>query len=204
MPLNPSLMKDVEKHPLKPFLPKNAKLLMLGSFPPPQKRWCMHFYYPNFINDMWRILGKVFFDDRDYFVLKEKKSFDKEKIIDFLNTAGIGIYDTAIEVRRLKGNASDAFLEVVKPTDVKGMLTKLSQSKAVVTTGTLATKTLCEMLGAEEPDVGGRSPFRLGNRELFLYRTPSSSRAYPLAFEKKVEAYRKMFSELGMGLANMN
>ena len=125
MPLNPSLMKDVEKHPLKPFLPKNAKLLMLGSFPPPQKRWCMHFYYPNFINDMWRILGKVFFDDRDYFVLKEKKSFDKEKIIDFLNTAGIGIYDTAIEVRRLKGNASDAFLEVVRPTDVKGMLTKL-------------------------------------------------------------------------------
>ena len=150
MPLNPSLMKDVEKHPLKPFLPKNAKLLMLGSFPPPQKRWCMHFYYPNFINDMWRILGKVFFDDRDYFVLKEKKSFDKEKIIDFLNTAGIGIYDTAIEVRRLKGNASDAFLEVVKPTDVKGMLTKLSQCKAVVTTGTLATKTLCEMLGAED------------------------------------------------------
>ena len=162
----------------------------------------MHFYYPNFINDMWRILGKVFFDDRDYFVLKAEKSFDKEKIIDFLNTVGIGIYDTATEVRRLKGNASDAFLEVVKPTDVKGMLKKLPQCKAVVTTGTLATKTLCEMLGAEEPAVGGRSPFRLGTRELFLYRTPSSSRAYPLAFEKKVEAYRKMFFEIGMEIIN--
>ena len=195
-------MEDVEKHPLEPFLPKNAKLLMLGSFPPPQKRWCMHFYYPNFINDMWRILGKVFFDDRDYFVLKTEKSFDKEKIIDFLNAVGIGIYDTATEVRRLKGNASDAFLEVVKPTDVKGMLKKLPQCKAVVTTGTLATKILCEMLGAEEPAVGGRSPFRLGTRELFLYRTPSSSRAYPLAFEKKVEAYRKMFFEIGMEICN--
>lgn len=191
-------MKDIEKHPLEPFLPKNAKLLMLGSFPPPQNRWCMHFYYPNFINDMWRILGKIFLDDKSAFVLLEKKAFDPEKIVDFLNQVGIAIYDTATEVRRLKGNASDAFLEVVKPTDVKGLLKKIPLCKAVATTGTLATKTLCEMLGAEEPAVGGRSPFRLGARELFLYRTPSSSRAYPLAFDKKVEAYRKMFLELGI------
>lgn len=51
---------NVEQHPLKPFLPANARLLMLGSFPPQQKRWCMDFYYPNFINDMWRIVGQVF------------------------------------------------------------------------------------------------------------------------------------------------
>jgi len=191
-------MENVEKHPLEPFLPKNAKILMLGSFPPPQNRWCMHFYYPNFINDMWRILGKVFFDDRNAFVFQEKKTFNQEKIVDFLQNVGIGIYDTATEVRRLKGNASDAFLEVVKPTDVKELLKKIPLCKAVVTTGTLATKTLCEMFGAKEPPVGGRSPFRLESRELFLYRTPSSSRAYPLAFDKKVEAYRQMFLELGM------
>ena len=28
---------------------------------------------------------------------------------------------------------------------------------------------------------------------LFLYRLPSSSRAYPLSFDKKVEAYRRFF-----------
>ncbi len=192
------MIEITEKHPLEPFLPENARLLMLGSFPPPQKRWCMQFYYPNFINDMWRILGKIFYDDREFFVRKKEKSFDKEKIIHFLNEVGIGIFDTAKEVKRLKGNASDAFLEVVKPTDVKGMLANLPHCKAVVTTGTLATKTLCEMLSAKEPVVGGKSPFWLGSRELFLYRTPSSSRAYPLAFEKKVEVYRKMFVELGM------
>lgn len=57
----------VEKHPLKPFLPANAKLLMLGSFPPPRHRWCMDFYYPNPQNDMWRIFGHVFFRGQDAF-----------------------------------------------------------------------------------------------------------------------------------------
>lgn len=37
----------LEHHPLKPFMPKNARLLMLGSFPPPKKRWCMKFFYPS-------------------------------------------------------------------------------------------------------------------------------------------------------------
>ena len=31
---------------------------------------------------------------------------------------------------------------------------------------------------------------------LLLYRLPSSSRAYPLSFDKKVEAYRKMFTTI--------
>lgn len=48
---------NVEWHPLKPFLPKRGEILFLGSFPPQRKRWCMDFYYPNFINDHWRIRG---------------------------------------------------------------------------------------------------------------------------------------------------
>ena len=52
---------EVEWHPLIPFLPENAKVLFLGSFPPQRKRWCIDFYYPNFINDHWRIEGQVFF-----------------------------------------------------------------------------------------------------------------------------------------------
>ena len=38
---------NIEEHPLEPFLPVNAKLLMLGSFPPQKKRWSMEFFYPN-------------------------------------------------------------------------------------------------------------------------------------------------------------
>ena len=46
---------DIEAHPFEPFLPQGARILMLGTFPPSEKRWSMKFYYPNFINDMWRI-----------------------------------------------------------------------------------------------------------------------------------------------------
>ena len=47
----------VEPHPLQPFLPSNARLLMLGSFPPPRQRWCMDFFYPNRTNQMWEIFS---------------------------------------------------------------------------------------------------------------------------------------------------
>ena len=50
-----------EQHPLEPFLPENARLLMLGSFPPKRIRWSMEFFYPNLQNDMWRIVGYLAF-----------------------------------------------------------------------------------------------------------------------------------------------
>ena len=104
---------EIEKHPLEPFLPAKAKLLMLGSFPPQKKRWSMEFYYPNLNNDMWRIFGILFFDDKDYFLNETRKAFCRERIIDFLNEKGIALFDTASSIRRLQDNASDKFLEVV-------------------------------------------------------------------------------------------
>ena len=76
---------EIEQHPFKPFLPSNAKVLFMGSFPTSKSRWCMDFYYPNFINDHWRIEGEVFFGDKNHFVDLKKKSFKKNEIMDFLN-----------------------------------------------------------------------------------------------------------------------
>ena len=69
---------EVEQHPLTPFLPGNARLLMLGSFPPQRKRWSMDFYYPNWNNDMWRITGLIFFGDKTHFVDANRKAFCKK------------------------------------------------------------------------------------------------------------------------------
>lgn len=189
---------NVEQHPLKPFLPANARLLMLGSFPPQQKRWCMDFYYPNFINDMWRIVGQVFFGDRNHFVDVAAKRFRKEMIVDFLNERGIALYDTATSIRRLQDNASDKYLEVVEPTDVRGLLRQIPHCRAIVTTGQKATDTLCETFDVQAPTVGRYSPFQLEERPMRLYRMPSSSRAYPLSLEKKAVFYAAMFADLGM------
>lgn len=187
---------EIEKHPLEPFLPAKAKLLMLGSFPPQKKRWSMEFYYPNLNNDMWRIFGILFFDDKDYFLNETRKAFCRERIIDFLNEKGIALFDTASSIRRLQDNASDKFLEVVEATDVTALLRQLPECKAIVTTGQKATDTLRQQFNVEESKVGDYSEFIFEGRAMRLYRMPSSSRAYPLALDKKATAYRIMYQDL--------
>ena len=187
---------EIEKHPLEPFLPAKAKLLMLGSFPPQKKRWSMEFYYPNLNNDMWRIFGILFFDDKDYFLNETRKAFCRERIIDFLNEKGIALFDTASSIRRLQDNASDKFLEVVEATDVTALLRQLPECKAIVTTGQKATDALRQQFNVEEPKVGDYSEFIFEGRAMRLYRMPSSSRAYPLALDKKATAYRIMYQDL--------
>ena len=41
----------------------------------------MDFYYPNFQNDMWKIFGLCFFQDKNYFLNVENKTFQEQKII---------------------------------------------------------------------------------------------------------------------------
>ena len=189
---------EVEYHPLIPFLPENAKVLFLGSFPPQRKRWCIDFFYPNYINDHWRIEGKVFFNDKNHFVDAEAKRFKIEEIVSFCKTKGIAFFDTATAIRRQKDNASDKFLEVVEPTDIPALLHQLPHCRAIVTTGEKATDTICASLNIPNtPKVNTYVPipntYNQDGKQLVLYRLPSSSRAYPLAFDKKVEAYRRMF-----------
>lgn len=189
---------EIENHPLEPFLPANARLLMLGSFPPQKKRWSMDFYYPNLNNDMWRIVGLLFFNNKDYFLNETRKAFCRERIISFLNDKGIALFDTASAIRRLQDNASDKFLEVVQSTDISRLLGHLPECKAIVTTGQKATDTLRAQFEVEEPKVGDFSEFVFDGHPMRLYRMPSSSRAYPLALDKKAAAYRTMYQDLQM------
>lgn len=187
-----------EQHPLEPFLPQNAKILMLGSFPPPKARWSMEFFYPNWINDMWRIIGHIFYNDKHHFEIKGEKRFRKERIIEFCTGKGIALYDTACEVIRLQENASDKFLEVVTPTDINALLTALPHCCAIVTTGQKATETICSTFGCEIPQMSRSISFFTCGRNIELWRLPSSSRAYPLSLEKKAEAYKEMFTATGL------
>ena len=154
----------------------------------------MDFFYPNFINDHWRIEGEIWFGNRNYFVDTKNKTFYKEKIIDFLQQKGIALYDTAEKVKRLKNNASDNFLEILKPTDIQKLLLKIPHCQAIATTGEKATKEVCLQYQINKlPNVGDNIVL---NQHLTLYRLPSSSRAYPLSFDKKAIAYKKMFADL--------
>ncbi len=193
-------MSDTETHPLPPFAPQNARLLMLGSFPPPRERWKMDFYYPNIQNDMWRIFGLVFFEDREHFVSADGKGFREAAIRDFLNEKGIAISDTAHRIRRLQGNAADKSLQILEPLNLAALLARLPRCHAIMTTGELATRTLLALLppDAVAPAIGKPGYARFNEHELHLYRLPSSSRAYPLALVKKAEPYRARFAAVGL------
>ena len=212
----------VEKHPFEPFLPPNARILFLGSFPPQPHRWCMPFYYPNWINDFWRIMGMIHFGDKDHICVAGEKRFDEVGIRAFCSSAGLAFYDTACEVRRLKDNASDAFLEVVTPTDIPSLLARIPECHTLVTTGEKASTLASAALSCPTPPVGRWVDLRLGGsalgggalagegaaafgpiphagldpaspRALRFWRMPSTSRAYPLPLEKKADAYRQLF-----------
>ena len=211
-------MISVEQHPFEPFLPEGARILFLGSFPPQEHRWCMPFYYPNWINDFWRIMGLIHFGDKEHFCVPGEKRFSQPAIEAFCRSQGLAFYDTACEVRRLRDNASDAFLEVVRATDIPALLARIPECRALVTTGEKASQLAAGAFGCPVPPVGGYvdlvlpgssilplsgfsampgTPVMPGSdrasRPLRFWRMPSTSRAYPLPLEKKADAYRQLF-----------
>ena len=191
-------MPDVERHPLQPFLPPNARLLMLGSFPPPRKRWCMDFFYPNRSNMMWEIFGLVFYGDSQRLVDAPNKTFRLEDIKTLLTERGIAIFDTACAVRRLSGNASDKDLEVVEKTDTPALLAQIPLCHDIVCTGQKSFSVLTDDYGVPVPNMGCYNEFTLTGRPMRLWRMPSSSRAYPMKLEEKAAYYRQMMKTIGI------
>ncbi len=191
----PDILPDlpIEVHPFPPFLPENARVLVLGTFPPAEGKRAMDFYYPNFQNDMWRILGIIYFQDPDHFRRGTEKAFDPDKIRAFLSKADIALGPTVLRAQREKGNASDKFLHIVEEADLGTMLSRLPHCRRLVTTGEKATEIVLHQCTEPPklPRTNTTVPIRLGGKRYELTRLPSSSRAYPMKLEKKAECYKK-------------
>ena len=195
---------NIEYHPLQPFLPDSARLLLLGSFPPPKERWCMDFFYPNPQNDMWRIMGQIFFNNKNHFEVQRdnakngKKAFNYEKIVSFCQKQGIAIYDTAQAVRRLQGNAADEHLEIVEQTDIAAILQQIPLCHDICCTGGKAAEALAEILHTATPKIGEYIETDFAGRAIRFWRMPSTSRAYPLFFDKKSITYQRMIRTINI------
>ena len=171
---------------------------MLGSFPPPHRRWCFDFFYPNFSNQMWQVFGLVFYGDAMRLVDSEHKTFRLEDIKALLSERGIAIYDTACAVRRLSGNASDKDLEIVEKTDIPLLLSKIPLCHDIVCTGQKSFSVLTEDYGVPVPMMGEYNEFIINTRNLRLWRMPSTSRAYPMPLDQKAHHYRNMMQQTGI------
>ena len=204
---------NIETHPFGPVLPPDATVMMMGSFPPTADKWAMRFHYPNFQNDMWRIYGRVFFDDADYFKVADERCFDPKRIRDFMFERGIASCPTVVQAIRETGNASDKNLTVITTIDLDTILPQVPKVKSLFTTGGKATEVLLGLLN--EPIAKSKHPktnqsidypyqwhdvekaLTSNVDDLTLYRLPSTSRAYPLALDKKVAAYKDFFKKIG-------
>ena len=203
---------EIENHPFAPVLPPNATIMMMGTFPPTSDKWAMSFHYPNFYNDMWRIYGRVFFDDANYFRVGDEKRFDPERIRNFMFERGIASCPTVKQAIRETGNASDKNLTVVTPVDLDSILPQVPKVATLFTTGGKATEVLLGLL--DKPIAKSKHPKtnqsmdypyqwqdadnkKMDVNDLTLYRLPSTSRAYPLSLDKKGAAYKAFFERMG-------
>lgn len=211
-----SAAHPIEAHPFGVFAFPDTQVLMMGTLPPTPDKWGMAFHYPNFYNDMWRIMGQVFFGDTAYFRAGQDKRFDADKIKAFLRAANIGECPTVKTAIRERGNASDAHLTVVERVDLRAVLADLPKVRWLLLTGGKACEVLFDVIHAErtdptspdfDPAAKPLKPLKtnqhitidLFGRKLGIWRLPSSSRAYPLSLDKKVAAYRAAFEHAGLG-----
>ena len=108
----------------------------------------------------------------------------------------IALYDTAEQVIRLRGNASDNFLQVVRPADIAALLERLPACRAIAATGQKSAEVLQSLTACAPLPVGGCVEAVFAGRRLALWRMPSSSRAYPMKVERKAEVYARMWDEV--------
>ena len=159
----------------------------------------MEFFYPNYINDFWRIMGVIHFRDALHFVIPDEKRFDRDCIIRFSEEHGLAFYDTALRVCRLRDNASDDHLQIVEPTDIAALLARMPLCNTIVTTGGKASEQLQELSHLPMPKIGEHSDGFAFGRPIRWWRMPSSSRAYPLRLDRKAEFYSRLFITRNVG-----
>lgn len=193
--LNCDGVGEIETHPWPPFIPDGARILVLGTFPPQPKRWSIDFYYPNRTNDFWPAMALIFLGDKGALYGSDGRTYDVDAIKALLCRHGIALHDTGRKVRRLMGNASDKFLEIVEPVPLDELLSQMPQCRTIAATGEKAASVVASLIGTEVPRMGECVVAPSG---ITLWRMPSTSRAYPLSVERKAECYAEMFRRTGI------
>ena len=105
------MIEEIETHPFKAYVPENATVIIVGSFPGreithkelSENEW----FYGSKRNQFWKIISGVY--EADIPSKKEKQALFKEH--------GIGIVDIFLKIKRTQNNNMDSSLEVIEFND---------------------------------------------------------------------------------------
>lgn len=161
-------MKRISSFP--PIISKDAKVLILGSVPG-VKSLEMKEYYAHPQNKFWKILFKLF---------EENFTIDYAEKIKFLHRNQIAVWDVIDSCERI--GSLDTKINNENHHDILQLLRDYPAIKVICCNGQKSFKTLRKILPK-----GFHLPFLV---------LPSTSPAYTISFEKKVEEWNQMRSFL--------
>jgi G:T/U-mismatch repair DNA glycosylase len=192
-------MNLTEIHPWNYYIPKNCKILIVGTFPPMKRNWNYDFFYPNKANFFWKTMAEIaavnliFFSGED--AVNERKQI--------LQTLRVGVTDMACKIVRNNNNSLDENLELIEFMDIFKILNENQEILKLIFTSRSgkanAAKWFCKYLETKnirhkfpKDKKPFKSEFLFENRKIQTVITYSTSAraANRISFDKLVELYK--------------
>src|SRR6185369_9430987 len=98
---------EIERHAFGSFVPNDASILIIGTFPTIKKNWSFNFFYTNKRNQFWKLISDIYVHKWEYL---EGGAATKERK-ELLSINRIAITDMIEEGIRRDNNASDRNLK---------------------------------------------------------------------------------------------
>lgn len=152
------------QHCFPPVTRHDTRLLILGSLPGAMSLAAQR-YYANPRNQFWRLVGAV--------VGRDLEALDYEDRLEALLDAGIGLWDTVAAATR-RGSLDQA-IRLHEASDLSGLAETLPALRAVA------------FNGGKSASIG--RPQLAGRPNIALVDLPSSSPAFTIPFEAKLERW---------------
>jgi len=194
-------------HPYQPFIPKDAKKLIIGTIPP--SRFCkepqqlleedVNFYYGSRDNYFWQIIGEIF--NKEFLYNNSQNAVDQRK--EFLTQISAGITDTINECIHLDNSASDNKLKIIRYNlDLVRLLEENPQITTLIYTSDFVKKLTYPIFKAyhtiDKSNKRNQS-IKLGirNYDVNILHSPSPQALRNMGkngSKKRVDQYREVFS----------
>ena len=126
--MNKNTYSHISHECIEPFINKNSKVLILGSFPSVKTRE-IGFYYGHLQNRFYRVISKIYGEDIPISIENKKMLLDKHHI---------ALYDVIYECDII--GSSDSSIKNVIPINIKDILDRYPNIKTIILNGGLASK----------------------------------------------------------------